>query len=339
MILYDGIIASLQGTGGISILFSELIKRMPSTEYKVSIFDDKLRHKLGGDDECILQSPRFLERYRDAIVPTEYDIFHSTYYRLPQSRSGKIVTTVHDYTYERYRSNIAKWTHSIQKNRAIKHSDIIICVSESTRRDLIEYSGPSYESRTVVIHNGVSDEYSILENIIVKPQIIFVGARSGYKNFKSLVYAISPLKDVDLICVGGGNFTREEIQLLEKYLPLRYRHLGYLTNMELNIEYNQSLCLVYPSLYEGFGIPVLEAMKSGCPVVAVDCSSIPEVAGDAAILLENGSPFDIRQAVESLMVAETREKYISKGVVQSAQFSWDETYNKTMSVYDTLLDL
>jgi mannosyltransferase len=339
MILYDGIITSLQGTGGVSVLFSELIKRMSSTEYKVSIFDDKLRHNLGGGRECILQSPRFLERYRDAMVSTEYDIFHSTYYRLPQNGCGKIVTTVHDYTYERYRSNVAKWTHSIQKNRAIKHSDIIICVSESTRRDLIEYSGSSYEDRTVVIHNGVSDEYSILKNIIVKPQVIFVGSRSGYKNFKSLVYAISPLKGIDLVCVGGGNFTRKEIQLLEKYLPLRYKHLAYLTNIELNIEYNQSLCLVYPSLYEGFGIPVLEAMRSGCPVVAVNCSSIPEVAGNAALLLENGDPFGIRQAVESLMVAETREKYISKGVVQSAQFSWDETYNKTMSVYDTLLDL
>ena len=139
-----------------------------------------------------------------------------------------------------------------------------------------------------------------------------------------------------MVCVGGGNFTREEVQLLEQYLHLRYRHLGFLTNIELNIEYNQSLCLVYPSLYEGFGIPVLEAMKSGCPVIAVNCSSIPEVAGNAALLLENGNPFDIRQAVESLMISETRDKYIGRGVVQSARFSWDETYQKTMRVYNDL---
>jgi mannosyltransferase len=341
MILYDGIITSLQATGGVSILFNELIKRMSSSgvKHKISIFDDKFCHKLGGEDGCILQSPRLLERYRDAIAPIEYDIFHSTYYRLPQGGRGKIVTTVHDYTYERYRSNIAKWIHSVQKNRAIKHSDIIICVSESTRQDLIEYSGSSYEDRTVVIHNGASDEYKILKNIIVKPQIIFVGSRSGYKNFKSLVYAISPLKGIDLVCVGGGNFTREEVQLLENYLPLRCRHLGFLTNKELNIEYNQSLCFVYPSLYEGFGIPVLEAMRSGCPVVAVNCSSIPEVAGNAALLLEVGDPFDIRQAIESFMVTETREKYISRGIVQSEKFSWDKTYSETISVYDKLLGL
>ena len=238
MILYDGIITSLQGAGGVSVLFNELIKRMSSSniEHKVSIFDKNLYQRLGSRESCILQSPRLLERYRDAEVSIEYDIFHSTYYRLPKGRCGKIVTTVHDYTYERYRSNIAKWTHSIQKNRALKYSDRIICVSESTRRDLIEYSGPSYEDRTVVIHNGVSHEYNILKNIITKPQIIFVGSRSGYKNFKSLVYAISPLKNLDLVCVGGGNFTREEVQLLEQYLHLRYRHLGFLTNIELNIE-------------------------------------------------------------------------------------------------------
>jgi len=341
MILYDGIITSLQGTGGVSVLFNELIKRMSSSgvEHKISICDDKLCHKLGGGEDCILQSPRFLERYKDAIVSTKYDIFHSTYYRLPQGGCGKIVTTVHDYTYERYRSNIAKWTHSVQKNRAIKHSDIIICVSESTRQDLIEYSGSFYEDRTVVIHNGVSNEYNMLVNSVTKSQVIFVGSRSGYKNFKSLVYAVSTLKDIDVVCVGGGKFTRGELQLLEKYLPLRYRHLGFLTNMELNIEYNRSLCLVYPSLYEGFGIPVLEAMRSGCPVVAVDCSSIPEVAGNAALLLENGDPFDIRQAVESLMVTETRKEYINKGIVQSERFSWDKTYNKTIDVYNDLLGL
>jgi mannosyltransferase len=339
MILYDGIITSLQRTGGVSILFNELIKRMLNAgwKHKISIYDEKISNRLGSSNEYILQTPRILERYRDAIPPIEYDIFHSTYYRLPKGKHGKIITTVHDYTYERYRSNFAKWTHSAQKERAIMHSDIIICVSESTRQDLIEYSGSSYENRTVVIHNGVSADYKILNNIIVKPQIIFVGSRSGYKNFKSLVHAMSSLKDVKLICVGGGKFSREEIKLLENFIPSRYKHLGYLTNIELNKEYNQSLCLVYPSIYEGFGIPVLEAMRSGCPVVAVNCSSIPEIAGNAAILLEDGNPFDIRQAIESLMVKGSREDYINRGILQSTKFSWDETFIKTVGVYNSLL--
>jgi len=145
------------------------------------------------------------------------------------------------------------------------------------------------------------------------------------------------LRELRLVLVGGGPLTKEERALLEKYAAGRFVHRGYLSEIELNGEYNRSVCLVYPSLYEGFGIPVLEAMRAGCPVVAVNSSSIPEVAGTAALLMERGTPEEVRQAVEYMMVDENRRRYRSQGFSRSERFSWDITYKRTAKLYEELL--
>lgn len=324
-ILYDGIIYSLQGSGGISVLFNELITRLPSNIYKMVCFDNGAL------------KPRFLERYRSFHAAAAYELFHSTYYRLPSVRSGRIVTTVHDYTYERYSQGIRKRVHSEQKNKCIAGSDKIICVSESTKRDLLEYSGVHFDSRVVVVHNGVSSDYCKIVDISRRDQVLFVGARSGYKNFSAVVEALSEIDGIELVCVGGGKFNKGELSFLEKNIPHRYCHKGYLSNSQLNLEYNRSLCLVYPSLYEGFGIPILEAMRAGCPVVAVNISSIPEVAGNAAFLMERGGVDEIRIAIEFFCNLNNREKYAKLGLEQAKKFSWDITFNKTLAVYEELL--
>lgn len=334
MILFDGIIFKLQKMGGVSVLFKEIIARLPSDSYQLLSY---IKESSGSkQDNFKFQSPRICERYRRVIFKEKIDVFHSTYYRLPKKKSCKVIMSVYDYTYERYVPGFRKTIHSWQKNKAISESDKIICISESTRNDLIKYSGDIYSERSTVIHCGVSEDYYPISGINVLPQVLFVGARSGYKNFKAVIFALIKLKDLNLVCVGGGDFTHEERRLLDKFLPGRYSCLAYLKNSELNQVYNQSLCLVYPSLYEGFGIPIVEAMRAGCPVIAVNCSSIPEVAGNAAVLIEKGEPDEIKDAISVLMDDVKRKSMIEKGYKQSKKFSWDKTFEDTLKVYNEL---
>lgn len=339
MILYDGIIYSLQRNGGISVLYNELLSRLSEASCNYSVISYGHSVEFPGKKN-IVRAPRLAERYR-SVNYERADIFHSTYYRLPDSSSiglSKVITTVHDYTYERYIGGLKRQVHSWQKNRAINKSDKIICVSESTKNDALEFSGVS-EDRIEVIPNGVSADYFSIPGMVLSdlPQAIFVGARQGYKNFDSVVKAVSLFKDLVLVCVGGGGFDKKELAFLDENLPGRYRHAGFLTNAELNVEYNKAICLIYPSLYEGFGIPVLEAMSAGCPVIAVDASSIPEVAGDAAHLIERGTVEEIEAGISALMSDDYRQSLISKGFIQADKFSWDITYKKTMALYEQVL--
>lgn len=338
MIFYDGIIYSLQSSGGITVLFNEILSRLSKDKRDFSLLVHE-KEMCSVMQHTILNKARFLERYRD-VPKAMTGIFHSTYYRLPQYRNGdcKVVTTVHDYTYERFFKGVNQKVHSWQKNRAIQNSDRVICVSESTARDAIEFSGVRSEDISV-IYNGVSSDYTPLglEECSSPPFVIFVGSRVGYKNFKASVVAISLHTELTLLCVGGGGFTHTEISLLEKFLPSRYRHAGFVTNDQLNYFYNEAILLLYPSMYEGFGIPVLEAMAAGCPVIAVNASSIPEVAGDSALLIETGTVDEIYSAISVLLCRSQRDILISRGLLQAKKFSWDATYTKTLALYEDIL--
>jgi mannosyltransferase len=335
MLLFDGIVFSLQETGGISVLFAEIISRLPASSYELMGFRETPPAALERATYSY-HRPRPFERYRRARTRAAFDVFHSTYYRLPTTRPSKVVTTVYDFVYERVAPVHKRAIHGFQKQKAIAGSDRIICISESSRRDLLEFSGRSLADRTVVIPLAASTSFYPLRDVTVLPQVLFVGARFGYKNFAAVVEALTTLDDISLVCVGGGSFTRTELDLLERRIPRRYRFAGYLSTAELNREYNSSLCLAYPSLYEGFGIPVLEAMRAGCPVVAVNRSSIPEVAGDAALLLETGRPDEIRDAIQRISITATRNDMVSKGSERAALFSWDETFRRTVAVYEEL---
>ncbi len=335
MVLFDGIVFSLQETGGISVLFSEIISRMPAFSYELMGFRETPPAAIVGA-KYSYHRPRALERYRRARTRGAFDVFHSTYYRLPTTRSSKVVTTVYDFVYERFAPLHKRAIHGLQKRKAIAGSDRIICISESTRRDLLEFSGQTVGERAVVIPLGASESFHPLGDVAVLPQVLFVGKRAGYKNFTALVEALSTFRDFTLVCVGGGAFVPAELDLLERRIPHRYRFAEYLSAPELNLEYNRSLCLVYASLYEGFGIPILEAMRAGCAVIAVNRSAIPEVAGDAALLVESGRPDEIRDAIQQVAVSATRNDMVSRGRDRAALFTWDETYRRTTAVYEEL---
>ena len=335
MVLYDGIIFSLQQSGGVSVLFTELMTRLDPSHYALAGYGDTPPPGVSATSYH-RRHARILERYRAAKVDLPADIFHSTYYRLPDRPGARVVTTVYDYVYERFAGRPQRMVHSWQKQKAIAGADLIICISESTRRDLLKFAGAEHAARAVVVHLAASDEFQPEARSVVTAQVLFVGKRGGYKNFAAVVAALSTLPEVSLLCVGGGALTAAEVALLEQSLPGRYRAAGHLSTAQLNHEYNTSLCLAYPSLYEGFGIPVLEAMQSGCPVIAVNASSIPEVAGDAAWLMDSGEPEAIRTAVAAMMEGPTRGELVEKGLTQAAKFSWERMCSETLAHYDSL---
>ncbi|MEC6882328.1 glycosyltransferase family 1 protein [Photobacterium piscicola] len=338
----DCIIFSLQKGGGISVYFSEIIKRLKLLECDFDI--------LNHNDNFVTKEynfslpkkatiiPLFFFRYMDVYLKADIDIFHSSYYRLPifwQRKKVRVVTTVHDFTYEKYSSGIKKYIHHWQKKRAIINSDVIICISKNTKKDLLEYIPEAGAKKIEIIYNGVSDDYHKLSNEkeTITNNIIFVGARSGYKNFEVLVRTLGQVKDKSLVIIGGGDLTEQEIRLLDENIQYRYEHKSFISNNELNFLYNNSYCLVYPSLYEGFGIPAIEAMKAGCPVIAANSSSLPEVCGDAAILLDKINEESLKEAIKLLSNKKTRNELIDKGFNNAKRFSWDKMFKELEEIY------
>ena len=349
MIFYDGIIFNLQQSGGISVYFLEIMKRL-DIDFNVRVYVNSNVMLKDAFSSGALRSnsfkfsyiPKFFLgffRYFDVSVPKEALVFHSSYYRLPffwQRKRLKIITTVHDFTYERYFTGLKMYIHSYQKRRSIINSDVIVCISESTKNDLLKYVPEAKYKEIHVIHNAVSsDFFPIQSNDFSRfnNKVLFVGARSGYKNFFELVKAVSELNKLKLSIVGGGALTPNEIKILQQYLPERFEYHKFLSNSDLNKMYNEAYCCVYPSLYEGFGIPVLEAMKSGCPVIASATSSIPEVASDAAILISEICSDKIIKSLNQIENVDCRKNMIERGFKNSLRFDWDTSYAKLKTIY------
>lgn len=338
-VLIDGIIYSLQRHGGITVYFNELLQRATAQGISCStvVYNGASEHAAALPGHVEARNCRFGERYRRCPVPVGMSLFHSSYYRLP-NRPVATITTVHDFTYERFVKGPRRWLHSWQKFDAIRKSQAIICISENTRADLLHFLPDVPSERVHVVYNGVGDAFFPLTArgaaVKERPYALFVGARGGYKNFRLTVEALARLPDLGLVCVGGGPLSADEADLTNRHLHGRFQHHTGISEQALNELYNSAFSLVYPSAYEGFGIPVLEAMRAGCPVVAFHGSSIPEIAGDGALLLDQLTADALTDALTKLEGSELRESLRWKGLRQSRLFSWQKTFEQTLKVYE-----
>jgi mannosyltransferase len=264
---------------------------------------------------------------------------------LPKERNTKSVVTVYDFTYERYFPLKQKLIHSWQKFRAIREADMVLCISESTRRDLLNYL-PDVDPRKTRVTHLAANQIFFEPSVIQRPDILnmqavedgyvlFVGARSTYKNFLPLVHALEG-SHLHLVCVGGGAFSALERSECDARLLGRHHHIGWAEDAALKTLYTQAVGLVFPSLYEGFGIPIVEAMASGCPVVASNVSSLPEVAGDAGILLDKLDADSIRSAIRHIQEPGRRVELIALGKERAPRFTWQKCVDDTLRAYADL---
>lgn len=358
MLTVDGIIFTLQRAGGISVIFRSLLDYLNQQGIVTThLLDGQSLQELAqhsGSVKTEIRLARTLERYRSCRIADlgatgslhRSPLYHSSYYRTPTDNKVTSVLSVYDFMYERYRKGPAKWVHTFQKNAAIKRAQSIICISQSTLDDLVEFVGVRSDQSVKVIHCGVSECFKPLKldhqeflhdppTTGDRPFILFVGQRAGYKNFKLALTTLAELTDFELRCVGGGNFSPSEFEGVPEHVVSRVKHMGFTTDDELNLLYNQAVCLFYPSSYEGFGIPVIEAMRAGCPVVSTNCKAIVEIGADALQMVPEHDPSALARAVLRTASSD-REAIVQRGIWNAQLYSWDITNQKTLQLYKEL---
>ena len=306
-IVFDNIIYSLQRYGGISVVWNELLKRA------------RVDARLEVTELDYTQMPyRWLERYRiPDWKPTGPTLFHSSYFRFCPDPSVKNITTIHDLTYHFYRRGLAKAVHLWEEERAIRHSAAVICVSEHTKRDVLNAYPWLNEKQVHVVYNGVGEEFFPIPSVKKQGYLLYVGGgKAAYKRL-DVARMVAQQTGLPLVQVASPDITRGQ----------------------LNRYYNEALCLLYPSDYEGFGLPILEAQKAGCPVIAQRTSSIPEVIGPNGLLVQHDTPERMAQEMTAIvhqLISRPTQAIIADGIQNAKRFSWDKTYQQTQQVYEDI---
>ena len=273
------------------------------------------------------------------------DIHHFTYYSArPVASQGAVsILTVHDMIHERFPEMLPAWEKRVieEKKRAVARADHLICVSEQTRRDLVEILGVD-PAKTTVIHHGCSfapDTVCPDPPLVDRDYLLYVGLREGPKNFDALVRALAGSRllgrELSLVCFGGGELSAAERGRIRAagLDPDRIRQMNGDDRVLVNL-YAHARALVYPSLYEGFGLPPLEAMACGCPVVCARAASLPEVAGEAVAWCDPEDTESIRRVIEEVAASEERrQQLIQAGRRQARRFSWSRCARETLEVY------
>jgi glycosyltransferase involved in cell wall biosynthesis len=281
-----------------------------------------------------VQLPRLLRRLRPALAHFQHSF--------PLACPCPAVVTVHDLSFERDPSLMSLRDRTIFRAvvpRSARRAARVLAVSEKTKRDLIElYDLPG--DKIVVTPNGIDPVFSPDgPRPDGDPYALFVGALQPRKDPQAAIEALALLGDGDLrlVLVGPDKGGRAEAERAAESNGLRGRvdFRGHVPQQELAALYRGAACLVFPSRYEGFGLPVLEAMASGTPVVATTAGALPEVAGEAAILVDERNPVALAGGIERALA--DRERLVAAGLERAKQFSWAETARRTLEVYGELI--
>lgn len=281
----------------------------------------------------------------DSLEDSSIDLFHPTYYDpyFIHNLKKPLVVTIHDMIYENYPDIFSPDSPiAYYKRLYIEKANKIIAVSHQTKNDILKYYKLNEDKIDVVYHGIDVKQPIIYEDIQNLPEsyILYVGNRYGYKNFSLLIAAFSLLSkeypELKLILAGGNLEIAEQELLYRNHIREKVIQIAA-TDEQLNLLYRKTLFFIYPSLYEGFGIPILEAFKNGCPVLLSDASCFPEIAGNAAAYFEALSLDSLISEMKKLLESTNKRKnLIEKGNEQLTFYSMESCVSNTIETYKRL---
>jgi glycosyltransferase involved in cell wall biosynthesis len=276
--------------------------------------------------------PRLLRKLKPALAHFLYVV--------PPAHRGPSVVTVQDLSFDRLPDLMSRRDRTLFRTfvpRSVRRAERVLTGSEWSKSDLVERYGLSPD-RIVVTPYGVDSVFHPNGPRAEQPYALFVGGIQPRKDPLAAVEALALLDgELKLVVVGaerrGGDEVRSAVTRLG--LEQRVELAGHVERDELATLYRGAACLVFPSRYEGFGLPVLEAMASGTPVVATTAGAVPEVAGDAAVLVDPGDPEALADGIRQALA--DRDRFVAAGLERAKRFSWAETARHTLAVYRELL--
>ena len=355
-----------QSYGGISRYFTRLAQGLVAAGQHVRVFAPLHRNNYLTALPKEVVSGRHVSRYAKrteslvlaynhfrsglGIARWKPDLVHETYYSRFSSDHGSlpIVITVYDMIHELFAEQIPKRDNTAARKRvAIDRADHVICISENTRADLMRLYNVA-ANKISVVHLGV-DQLALQKGVAQpapsaeRPFLLYIGERRGYKNFAGFLKAVSSshrlLGDFDIVAFGGPRFSKDELILIESmgFEDDRVRQQNGDDSL-LGALYQSARALVYPSLYEGFGIPPLEAMAHQCPVISSNASSMPEIVAGAGEYFDPKDVDQMRHSIESVVYSDNRIAELRRaGCERIKAFSWERCTSETLKIYKTLL--
>lgn len=352
---FDEQIFVVQKYGGISRMFASLAREFTRTAdlgVEVESFHLPIVNRYILDDAVLSRELEARSAGSWQVALTRYlahrpprikvDVEHSTFYLphgRPRGRARKSVVTVHDLIPELLPDTRRRLDFLTVKKRYVTEADHVVCVSEATRQDLIRLY-PEVADRTEVIHHGVDHQFTpqkASSQPSERPYLLFVGNRGQYKDGTLALNAFVSLAeshpDMELLLVGGGPLTKLETASIPMALRSRVRQ-KYVPDAQMPTVYSSAQALVFPSRFEGFGMPILEAMACGTPVIAAQASSLPEVGGDACLYFTPGHSDELISAIDAVLSSSTlRQELSEKGLSRASTFTWAKSAKGYAEIY------
>jgi glycosyltransferase involved in cell wall biosynthesis len=367
-VLYDHQTFTLQEYGGISRYFFELYNRfeeigghtcetsllLSNNAYLNSVNAKNIKGFFPG--KVFPGKARFQEainRFQSIskIKAGNFDVFHPTYYNpyfLKHLKGKPFVVTFLDMIHEKFNNLYPELEQDkkifANKKQLLDNASKVIAISECTKKDIMEIFGVSGSNIEVIYLGSSMGDITKKANsvlIVEGRYLLFVGNRGMYKNFDFYLESIADIlktEDIKMVCAGGGNFNEKEIEHISK-LGLKNLVKFYSINDQvLQSLYANSIAFVFPSLYEGFGIPVLEAFSCKTPCLLSRGGSLEEVGGNAALYFNGNDSEEIRSKLKLLLTDKSIAKdLVAKGIERLKQFSWGKTFQETLDVYKSVI--